>query len=263
MKKPIVTLVLVLLISFVSCKTDKTEATDASGSEKPLTEKKMDVSSSQNSLDWKGTYMGVLPCADCEGIKTTIQLQEDLTYKKTSEYLGKDATVFEDTGYYKWLEGGQNILLSDENETTYQVGENKLTLLDQSGDPITGELADKYILQKQDANAIAFTDTKWKLVALFGKEITNSEAFISFATENNKVFGHSGCNNFNGTFQVENETQLSLSKMVSTMKACPNMDVENQFMSALEKVDNFSLNGSKMTLNKARMAPLAVFEAVK
>ena len=25
---------------------------------------------SQNSLDWEGTYKGIIPCADCEGIKT-------------------------------------------------------------------------------------------------------------------------------------------------------------------------------------------------
>jgi hypothetical protein len=35
---------------------------------------------SRTSLDWPGTYTGVLPCADCEGIETTITLSVDLTY---------------------------------------------------------------------------------------------------------------------------------------------------------------------------------------
>ncbi len=36
---------------------------------------------------------------------------------------------------------------------------------------------------------------------------------------------------------------------------------EKQFMEVLNTADNFSLNGNTMTLNKARMAPLAVFKA--
>lgn len=45
--------------------------------------------------------------------------------------------------------------------------------------------------------------------------------------------------------------------------ACIDMEVENQFMAVLEKANNYSLNGNTMTLNKAKMAPLAIFEAVE
>jgi heat shock protein HslJ len=41
------------------------------------------------------------------------------------------------------------------------------------------------------------------------------------------------------------------------------METEQEFAKMLEKVDNYSLNGNQMTLNKARMAPLARFEAIK
>ncbi len=36
---------------------------------------------SRTSLDWDGIYRGVLLCADCEGIQTTIYLNRDLGYK--------------------------------------------------------------------------------------------------------------------------------------------------------------------------------------
>jgi heat shock protein HslJ len=49
--------------------------------------------------------------------------------------------------------------------------------------------------------------------------------------------------------------------MATTMMACPDMATEKQFMEVLNIADNFSLNGNTMTLNKARMAPLAVFKA--
>ena len=35
--------------------------------------------SSATSLDWEGVYRGVVPCADCEGIVTTITLRRDGT----------------------------------------------------------------------------------------------------------------------------------------------------------------------------------------
>ena len=33
----------------------------------------VDGATAQNSLDVVGTYKGVLPCADCEGMETTIE----------------------------------------------------------------------------------------------------------------------------------------------------------------------------------------------
>ena len=36
---------------------------------------------SQTSLDWDGIYYGVLPCADCPGIQTTLYLNKDLSFK--------------------------------------------------------------------------------------------------------------------------------------------------------------------------------------
>ena len=37
----------------------------------------MDMHNAENSLDIAGVYKGVLPCADCEGIETTIVLKDD------------------------------------------------------------------------------------------------------------------------------------------------------------------------------------------
>ena len=37
-----------------------------------------DFHNSLNSLDWEGTYSGILPCADCAGIQTLIKLNKNL-----------------------------------------------------------------------------------------------------------------------------------------------------------------------------------------
>ena len=67
---------------------------------------------SQNSLDWEGTYKGIIPCADCEGIKTEITIKYDLTYVIKTIYLGKvDGKTFEKTGRFFWDKTGSNINL--------------------------------------------------------------------------------------------------------------------------------------------------------
>ena len=110
------------------------------------------IHTSQNALDWKGTYKGVVPCADCEGIETILILNEDHTYLRRTKYLGKPGDqYFEAKGTFTWNDKGNTILLSDaENAASqYFVGENQVIQLDLSGARITGKLADQYILAKQ------------------------------------------------------------------------------------------------------------------
>jgi heat shock protein HslJ len=44
--------------------------------------------------------------------------------------------------------------------------------------------------------------------------------------------------------------------------ACPQMKIEMEFLETLEKADNFNVTGDVLTLNKARMTPLARFKTV-
>ncbi|MDX1277493.1 copper resistance protein NlpE N-terminal domain-containing protein [Oceanihabitans sediminis] len=261
MKIKILGLSAIAMLFITSCNSNKKQSeTDATQQEEVA-----DMHNSQNSLDWDGTYTGTLPCADCEGIESTITLNSDLTYSAKAVYLGEKGVQFDSEGKFKWMDNGSKIQLSDEEGTMYFVGENTLTLLDKNGEKNTGELAEHYVLKKQDHSTYEFTDTKWRLVKLMGKDISDSEVFISFATDENKVFGFSGCNNFNGSFEVAHGSQLKLSEVATTLKSCEeaNMDLEKEFMEMLNTADNFSLHGNTMTLNKAKMAPLATFEAVE
>lgn len=106
---------------------------------------------SKISLDWAGTYEGVLPCADCEGIKTTITLNSDHTFSKSEIYLkGEKESKFETKGRFEWDESGGIVILKNEDEKhSYRVGENVLIHLDINGNAITGSLAEHYILKKK------------------------------------------------------------------------------------------------------------------
>lgn len=108
---------------------------------------------SQVSIDWEGTYKGVLPCADCEGIGTTLVIERNGEYELTSNYLTEksDDTEWIDRGMIKWDETGSNITLIstlDTEKRQFKVGENQLFYLDEEGQVIEGELAEKYILIK-------------------------------------------------------------------------------------------------------------------
>lgn len=229
---------------------------------------------SENSLDWEGTYGGVVPCADCEGIETFITIRSDLSYQFRARYLGKDDRVFERQGTFAWEENGNVIHLKDfsEGPDRYHVGENLLFQLDKQGKRITGVLAEKYILRKvADGKTRApyalFLPSQWRLAELMGKqvdqEITVSRLpWMRFEMQGSRVHGFSGCNRFSGGFDLTAGNRIRFSPMAVTKMACPDMNVETDFLGVLGTADSFHLDDRELVLFRARMAPLARFRAV-
>lgn len=265
-------LISISLFSFIffgctqQMESDRTESTE---NNTELTSQPM-ADNSMISLDWDGTYYGVLPCADCEGIETTIKLSKDLTYSLISKYIGKSDKVFEKSGSFTWNEAGTTISLSGFNEgegpSKYFVGENRLTQLDLSGNKIEDELAEKYILNKVEKASL--TDTRWRLIEFRGKPVEyknpgGKEIFIQLNAKDSSAFGFSGCNTFRGSYELKEGNRITFSKMATTLMACPDMELEREFMTVIETVDNYNYDGINFVLNRARIAPLARFEAMK
>jgi len=133
--------ILLIFFTATSCKNQK-----VSNSSNPP-----DMHNSQTSLDWGGVYTGTLPCADCEGIKTTLILDSDGTYTYQWQYIGKSDDFFEMRGKVEWNENGSAFTLANEASTTeiprkFMVGENFLRQLDREGKRIEGDLAENYVL---------------------------------------------------------------------------------------------------------------------
>jgi heat shock protein HslJ len=264
MKTPLLFIALAFVLAFTSCKTTRQAATPKGPTNIIVGE------NSQTSLDWAGDYTGTLPCADCEGILTTITLNKDLTYKRATTYLGKTVTPFIETGKFTWEKGGSSIALTNtaaSSPNRYLVHENKLVQLDMEGKVFTGKLADLYLLHKAApaTSNKALTDKKWKLVEMNGKPVKNNSTngkdyFITLQAEGNKINGFAGCNNFFGTYELTQGNRISFSKMASTMMACPDMTTEQELFMILETVDNYTLGTTTLQLSKARMAPMATFE---
>lgn len=244
----------------------------------PGVESPSPADNSRTSLDWAGTYSGTVPCANCEGIATRININDDGTYMLQTQYIGKSDERFVAEGTFAWQDDGNHIVLQGikNGPSIYQVGENHLRQRDLDGKPITGELADRYVLTKEapvppaaaEKNKPALVGTYWKLVEVMGKAAIHDEqqvpAHMLLQAEGNRVAGNSGCNSFFATYELdEAKGRIRFSKAGSTMMACSDMSMEDAFHKALAQVYNYSIGeDGRLSLSKAKMAPLMRFEAM-
>ncbi len=107
-----------------------------------------DKHTAETDPDYLGTYTGTLPAADCPGIRTTIVLTADSTYTLHMEYLERDV-VFDEKGSFE-VKGNLLTLTPDNGGRPgyCKVEENRLRQLDGNANPISGDLADHYLLRK-------------------------------------------------------------------------------------------------------------------
>lgn len=108
------------------------------------------------------------------------------------------------------------------------------------------------------------TGKKWKLTELNGQPIAlknpKNNPYFKLEMKGMRYEGNAGCNGLGGTFEIKQDVmRIKFNQGMSTMMACEDLDIENQFTRAILAADNYSVNGNTLTLNKARMAPLAKF----
>lgn len=244
---------LIAIIGFGAC-----QSTRSTSDEQPVAT----GDNSRTSLDWAGTYQGVLPCADCPGISTTIMLKENGTYTLSTRYLERGDSVFRESGTFSWNDAGGEISLGEDNRKLL-VGENRLFQLDLDGNRITGDLAEHYVLDKVEETIVG---KYWRLVELRGKPVepgtTQREPFIRLAEQDSRLEATGGCNGLGGTFELSEPNRIKFSQIIGTMMACENMEIETELVNALQTTDSYHVQADTLQLFRARMAPLAKFEAV-
>lgn len=232
----------------------------------PSAHQSVDMHTSQNALDWQGTYKGVTPCADCEGIATQLHLSADGTYTLSTQYLGRGNKVFVEKGSFTWNDQGSIITLKNLNPnatpTQYQVGENQLFQLDLEGQRITGDLATHFILTK--VINMPIEDKKWQLIELYGKAVKGSAEthYLWLMSDKQQVSAKAGCNTMFGGYELKEPMRVHFKQLASTMMACENMADEEGLAKVLGMADNYTIVNDVLSLNKARMAPLARFKLV-
>ena len=116
----------------------------------------------------------------------------------------------------------------------------------------------------QKMNGQCILDIRWKLVELWGKPVAGVERFLFIRLHGAEGFvsGYGGCNSIRGGYELKPGNRIRFTNMASTMMACPDMELEQEFFKVLNMADNFACDGKTLFLHQARMAPLARFEAV-
>jgi uncharacterized lipoprotein NlpE involved in copper resistance len=214
MKIKVIILITLFFLVLSCAKKDKNETTETmvvDSTEVVVN----DDHNAKNSLDYIGMYQGILPRADCEGIETTLWIDEN-NYVLYTNYLGKMSKIKpEFRGSFVWNNEGNTIILEgiENAPNRYFVGENYLKQLDMDGNEIEGDLAERYVLQKKSNVKVlppppppapivikdvsyhpksientSLIKNKWRLVELNGKPVvstneTNKDLFIQLNNE--------------------------------------------------------------------------------
>lgn len=145
--KKLTTIVTLLVAGFAlaGCQS----ASTASSKQQNKTDTTMQVKDARHTLDWKGTYQGVLPCADCEGVATMLVLEPSLEYSLRTRLLGKEDLDKKFEGNFSWQDDAHISLLPENGALqVYRVHEGFLELALPDGGRVPVQNIESYRLYK-------------------------------------------------------------------------------------------------------------------
>lgn len=87
------------------------------------------------------SWRGVLPCADCEGIETSLFLEKDGTRVMNERYLGAREEPSSFASYGTWARTADKLVLTDSKgeKSYYRAKGDALEMLDREGNPIESQ----------------------------------------------------------------------------------------------------------------------------
>ncbi|EPL8005208.1 envelope stress response activation lipoprotein NlpE [Klebsiella aerogenes] len=88
------------------------------------------------------SWRGILPCADCEGIETSLFLEKDGTWVMNERYQGVSREPSSFASYGTWARTADKLVLTNSKgeKSYYRAKGDKLEMLDRDGNPIKSTL---------------------------------------------------------------------------------------------------------------------------
>jgi heat shock protein HslJ len=203
-------------------------------------------------------YVGDLPCADCPGQRWRLTLEADQRYRLRLVYLERG--VAELSGHWRLGEDGKIYLEDGTENIILQVGENRLRLLDQEGQPIVSSF--NYDLERQQDAPLQ--GTNWQLLRLEDQLLTPGSIQLRLEAEDH-FSGFGGCNRIMGAYRLADE-RLEFSRIVGTRTIClgdDSMAQETALLKALAQVGRWEIQGKVLYLRTVAGKILLELEATE
>ncbi len=229
---------------------------NAAWAQKSKPKKKVATHSSRNSLDWAGTYSNGL---------VSLNLFDD------NSYYYKNGNLLT-SGNFSWAANGNSITLLGTGEQ-FKIHEGNLKNMSNGTEFIkdgNNSSAENAGTQKKVKINSKLIGGKWILIELKGKKIEpaaegRKQPYIAFDQKDGTFSGNGGCNGFGGSMKAMDDFKIEFGGAMQTMMACLGDDImltESGLHQAIKAADNYTIKDGILSLNKARMAPLARFKFV-
>ncbi len=185
---------------------------------------------SRQAVDWAGVYEGVLPCADCPGIRTRLSLLPGNRFELSTQYLERPLPPISSAGRFSWNADGNLITLEGAGAPQqWRVGEGRLLQVDRDGSMpdwnTPYRVLTKLAPQADDGLAPALTAHRWTLQAV-GRNGDHAEGAtvpghpIVLRLEDTRLSVQGACNLMNGSWRLSEHAQIIIGRLASTMQAC-------------------------------------------
>ena len=242
-------------------------------------------------------FEGVLPCADCSGIRYELALSADGSYTLVRQYLGKPGEpAFTEQGVWRYDPAAETLTLPGDPDrttafTTAETG--YLRLLDVEGKPIDSALNYRLARVRNAAPAgqsgapvrlgpptgdetpptasaapagpRPLLDTSWRLMAIGDQTVAPEPGRrmpqLQLSSDLSVFAGNDGCNGIRGEYALA-DRDLSFSLGLSTNMACPgSAELAGAFLERLQRTATWGVTGDHLTLYDAYGTALMRFTA--
>ncbi|PSR53981.1 hypothetical protein AHMF7605_10850 [Adhaeribacter arboris] len=92
---------------------------------------------------------------------------------------------------------------------------------------------------------------KWILINLYEQEVikqnTDRPIYLEFNVTDQKLTGFAGCNRLFGAFSSKGSA-ITFSRVGSTKLICPDAKLEDDFVSSLQQITRYQIDGEKLQL---------------
>ncbi|MBF0597575.1 copper resistance protein NlpE [Faecalibacter rhinopitheci] len=155
MKRFVIACLVATGLLFVSSCKNETETVDTINTNDTiqLEDSISTASNAENSIDYIGSYEGILPCIDtnCKEIELSLKLMPDNIFVYSTKRIDIDKEALMTTGTYHFEQDGNTIVLDQISNVpnAFFIAEGKIYQLDKEQNKIEGANAEKFILKKK------------------------------------------------------------------------------------------------------------------